>query len=280
MKTRPITRQQLVAHTLDGTTRMVPDDITIDVPVPPRDWDQIGINVVTGIVALALLGCVGFSTASIGDLLARVTPAAAAYGAAALFDLVWIGCTIIEWLGRYTPDRVFKARIGGYLGLTVAMGAVAAHGWLAGNAATGLVGAAVSGLAKGLWAVLLDYQAVPLTKRDAAFFAQELSESAVELARVPVRRRVTRARALVEAERRALDAERGSANPDQSEQPADNPAPGPQPTLAGPMTIKDAVRTALDSGIRDPERVLNYVRNVADANAREDTVARYMRLVG
>ena len=277
MKTRRITRERLVPHTLDGKTRMVPDEETIEIPLPPRDWDHIGLNIVTGIVALALLGCVGFSTASIGDLLSRVTPTAAAYGAASLFDLVWIGCTIIEWLGRYTPARVKKARRGGILALTVAMGAVAAHGWIAGNAATGLVGAAVSGLAKGLWAVVLDYQAVPLNKRDAAFLQQELAEASVELSRVPVQRRVNRARALIEAERIALAADSGSADPDGPDRSADDPDPNPLPTISGPMTVKDAVRTAKDSGIRDPDAVIRYVRKVADANAKPDTVARYLR---
>lgn len=277
MKTRRITRERLVPHTLDGKTRMVTDEEVIEVPLPPRDWDQIGINVVTGIVALALLGCMGFSTASIGDLLSRVTPAPAAYGAAALFDLAWIGCSIIEWLARYTPGRAKKARVGGYVALAVAMGAVAAHGWIAGGVATGLVGAAASGLAKGLWAVALDYQAAPLSKRDAEFFDQELSEAAVELARIPVRRRVTRARALAEGERRALDPERGSADPDRSGPDPESGSANPLPTLAGPMTVKDAVRTAKDSGITDPDAVLRYVHTVADANAKADTVGRYLR---
>ncbi|MFI5687868.1 protein transporter Sec31 [Streptomyces sp. NPDC051636] len=279
MKTRRITRERLVPHTMDGRTRMVPDEETIEVPLPPRDWDQIGLNVVTAIVALALLGCVGFSTASIGDLLNRVTPAAAAYGAAALFDLVWIGCTIIEWLGRYTPDRVRKARVGGYLSLAVAMGAVAAHGWIFGNAATGLVGAAVSGLAKGLWAVVLDYQAVPLGKRDAAFLQQELAEAAVELSRVPVRRRVNRARALAEAERIALEADRGSADPDRPDESADDPDADVLAIRPGAVSTKDAVRIAWDSGIRDDGEAVRYVAKATGKAPSPDTVARYMRLL-
>lgn len=277
MKTRRETRQQLVPHTIDGTTRMVPDDVPVDVPVPPQDWDRIALGVATAIVGLALLGCVAFSTASIGDLLDRVTPAPAAYGAALLFDLVWIGCTIIEWLGRYTPDRVRKARVGGYLALAVAMGAVAAHGWLAGNAATGIVGAVVSGLAKGLWAVVLDYQAAPLSRRDAAFFEQELSEAAVELARVPVRRRVNRARALAEAERIALEADRGSADPDDPEESADDPDAEILELRPGAVNTKDAVRIAWDAAIRDEDAVIRYVAKATGRAPSPDTVRRYLR---
>jgi hypothetical protein len=43
------------------------------------------------------------------------------------------------------------------------------------------------------------------------------------------------------------------------------------------MTIKDAVQTAKDSGIREPDAVLRYVHQVADANAKAETVARYLR---
>lgn len=280
MKTRRITRERLVPHTLDGKTRMVPDEEVIDIPLPPRDWDQIGINVVTGIVTLALLGCMGFSTASIGDLLHRVTPAPAAYGAAALFDLAWIGCSIIEWLARYTPDRANKARVGGYIALAVAMGAVAAHGWIVGGVATGLVGAAASGLAKGLWAIALDYQAAPLNSRDAAFFEQELSEAAVELARIPVRRRVNRARALAEGEQRALEADNGSADPETSGDPEDapeNPDAKVSSISANRVTTQEAVRNAWDSGIREPEAVLRTVRNATGRDVPQSSIDRYLR---
>ncbi|MFM9629394.1 protein transporter Sec31 [Streptomyces galilaeus] len=277
MKTRHITRQRLVPHTLDGKTRMVPDDETIEIPLPPRDWDQIALNLVTIIVGVLVAACVIWSTVSVGDLLSRVVVAPAAYGAAAVFDLAWIALMLIEWLARHTPSRGGKARIGGWFALAVAMGAVGTHGWLAGDAATGIVGAVVSGLAKGTWTILLDFQAVPLDKRTAAWLEQELAEAGAELSRVPVRRKVNRARALVEAEHRALEARSGSADPDRSGSNPESGSGSPLPTLTGPMTVKDAVRTAKDSGITDPDAVLRYVHTVADANAKPDTVARYLR---
>ncbi|NUS26073.1 MAG: protein transporter Sec31 [Streptomyces sp.] len=277
MKTRKIQRTRLVPHTLDGKTRMVPDDEVIEVPVPPKDWDQIALNVVTVIVTVLVSACVVWSTVSIGDLLARVVVAPAAYGAAAVFDLAWIALMIIEWLARYTPARGEKARAGGWIALVVAMGAVGTHGWIFGDAATGIVGAVVSGLAKGTWTILLDYQAMPLDKRTAAFLEQELAEAGAELSRMPVQRRVNRARALVEGERRALEGDRGSADPDQSGPDPQAGSGNPLPTLAGPMTVKDAVRTAKDSGITEPDAVLRYVHKVADANAKADTVNRYLR---
>lgn len=277
MKTRRITRERLVPHTLDGKTRMVPDDEVIEVPVAPRDWDQIALSTVTGIVSVLVTACVIWSTVSIGDLLGRVVVEPAAYGAAAVFDLAWIALMIIEWMGRHTPKRARKARNGGYLALAVAMGAVGAHGWLAGDAATGLVGAVVSGLAKGVWTILLDYQAVPLDKRTAAWLEQELAEAGAELSRVPVRRKVTRARALVEAERYALESARGSADPEPVGQSAD--APDAQVIDLDPnaLNIKDAVRIAWDADIREKDAVVRYVSKAMGRAASPDTVDRYLR---
>lgn len=277
MKTRKRTRERLVPHTMNGRTRMVPDDVTIDVPVPPRDWDRIALNMVTAIVTVLVAACVIWSTDSIGGLLSRVASKPAAYGAAAVFDLAWIALMIIEWLARYTPQRGTKARYGGGIALLVAMGAVGAHGWLAGDAATGIVGAVVSGLAKGTWTVLLDYQAVPLDKRTAAFLEQELGDAAVELSRIPVERRVNRARALREAERLALEAESGSADPDQSGQSTDDPDADILELRPGAVTSKDAVRIAWDSGIRDDDAVIRYVAKATGRAPSPDTVRRYLR---
>lgn len=277
MKTRRITRERLVPHTVDGKTRMVTDTVTIDVPVPPRDWDRAVLTGVTTIAALVLTASVVWSTASIGDLLARVVIAPAAYGAAVVFDLVWIACMAIEWLARYDAERAALPRKAGHAALAIAMGAVGAHGWLSGYVVIGIVGAVVSCLAKGLWTVLLGHQAPPLDARTREFIRQELAEAGASLALIPARRRVQRAQALVHAERIALDASPDS-DPDGSGRSADDPDEEEPPSAAGPMTIKDAVRTALDSGITDPERVLNYVRKVADANAKPETVNRYIRL--
>jgi len=280
MKTRRLTRERLVPHTLDGKTRMVPDEEVIEVPLPPRDWDQVALNTVTVIVTLLVTACVVWSTVSIGDLLSKAVVAPAAYGAAAVFDLAWIALMIIEWLARYTPKRGTKARRGGWAALAVAMGAVGTHGWLFGDPAIGIVGAVVSGLAKGTWTILLDYQATPLDKRTAAWLEQELAEAGAELSRVPVRRRVNRARSLVEAERLALEAARGSADPETSGDPEDVPEPPDSKVSAirsGRVTTQEAVRNAWDSGIREPEAVLRTVRNATGRDVPQSSVDRYLR---
>ena len=275
MKTSTTT--QLVPHTVDGKTRMVP--VKVPAPAPPRDWDQIVLAGVTGIAAIVLTAYVVWSTASIGGLLARVVHPGAAYGAAVVFDLAWIACMAVEWLARYDADAVKLPRNAGHAALIVAMVAVGADGWIQGYREIGIIGACVSALAKGLWTVVLRHQTPPLDERTRAWIHAELAEAGASLALVPVRRRVLRAHGQVAAERAAIAGPDSNpdADPDQSGQDPQSGSADPLPTLTGPMTVKDAVRTAKDSGITEPNAVLRYVHKVADANAKPDTVNRYLR---
>jgi len=281
VKTRTVQRTRLVPHTINGKTEMVLERYTVDLPVPPRDWDRTVLNAVTATAGLLVAVTVVWSTASIGDLLARATIAPAAYAAAVAFDLAWIMCMAVEWLARYDPARADLPRNIGHGALVIAMAAVGAHGWLAGQATIGIIGAAVSGIVKTLWTVVLRHHAKPLDDLTQQWVDKQRAEAGGELAMVAINRELTRARGQVEAERRALeldaDPDRPDADPDQSGQSTDDPDPNLLPSLAGPMTLKDAVRIAMDSGIRDPDAVLRYVRKVADANAKPETVNRYLR---
>lgn len=280
MKTRPVERTRLVPHTINGQTEMVLDRYTVDLPVPPRDWDRTVLTAVTATAGLLVVAAIVWSTASIGDLLARVTIAPAAYAAAIAFDLAWILCMAVEWLARYDPPRAELPRNMGHGALLVAMLAVGSHGWLVGQHAIGIIGAVVSGIVKMLWTIVLRHHAKPLDDKTQQWVDAQRAQAGGELAMVAINRELTRARGQVSAERYALEAadpDRPDSDPDRSGQ---DPAPGSAsvlPTLTGPMTLKDAVRTARDSGITDPDAVLRYVRQVADANAKPDTVARYLR---
>lgn len=277
MKTRTAQRSRLVPHTINGKTEMVLERYAVDIPVPPPDWDRIVLNSVTAAAGLLVAVTVVWSTASIGDLLARVTVAPAAYAAAVAFDLAWILCMAVEWLARYDPARASLPRNMGHGALVIAMAAVGAHGWLAGQIAIGIIGAAVSGIVKTIWTVVLRHHAKPLDAKTQQWVDKQRAEAGGELAMVAINRELTRARGQVTAERIALESATGSADPDQSGPVPQSGSGNPLPTLAGPMTVKDAVRTAKDSGVTDPEAVLRYVRQVADANAKPDTVARYLR---
>lgn len=270
-RTRTITRTRTVPHTIGGVTRMVAEQYTEDVPAPPRDLDRIILGGVTALAALILAACVVWSTVSIGDLLARAVAAPAAYAAAGVFDLTWIICMAVEWLSRYDRRRARTARRAGHAALLVAMAAVAAHGWIAGLPAVGIVGATVSALAKGGWSVILGHHAQHLDPRTQQWVEQQLAEAGGELALVGVRRRLVRARGLVAAEQLAAG------------QPADEePQVGEHPDTVRVLrpSVREAVQTALGSGLDTPEKVLAYAQKVADPDAKPATVERYMRGFG
>lgn len=271
MKTRQTIQQ--VPHTIDGKTRMVP--IRVDAPAPPRDWDNLVLNGVTGIAALVLTASVVWSTASIGDLLSRAVVEPAAYGAAIVFDLAWIACMAIEWLARYDEDRAALPRRAGHVMLLLAMLAVGAHGKVAGYWEIGLIGAAVSALAKGLWTVVLRHQTPPLDERTRAWIQVELADAGASLAMIPVRRKLQRAQAQAAAERAAIAGP--DADPDQSGPTSDDPDADVIGIRPGAVTTKDAVRIAWDSDIRDDDAVIRYVAKATGSVPSPDTVRRYLR---
>ncbi|MFF7485621.1 protein transporter Sec31 [Streptomyces luteogriseus] len=276
---KPRTTQQLVPHTVDGKTRMVP--INVDTPAPPRDWDHLVLNGVTGIAAVVLTASVIWSTASIGDLLGRAVIEYAAYGAAVVFDLAWIACMAVEWLARYDEERAALPRRAGNVALLVAMLAIGAHGKVSGFWEVGIVGALVSGLAKGLWTVVLRHQTPPLDERTRAWIRGELSDAGAGLALIPVHRKLQRAQAQVDAERTALGqgADRGSTDPDRPGESADDPDAEILELRPRAVNTKDAVRIAWDAGVRDDDAAVRYVAQVTGKAPSPDTVARYMRLL-
>ncbi|MFE1515710.1 protein transporter Sec31 [[Kitasatospora] papulosa] len=281
MRTRTVQRTQLVPHTIDGRTELVLDRYDVEVPVPPRDWDRVVLGTVTGAAAMIGAACVIWSTTAIGGLLDRIVIAPAAYAAAAVFDLVWLACMALEWLARYDAERAKLPRRAGYVALAIAMAAVGAHGWVSGEIAIGCISAAVSGLAKTMWTVVLRHHAKPLDSRTQQWVDKQRAEAGGRLAMVAVRRELTRAESAVAAEQAAIGAaspEASGRSPETPEDEADAPDEAQQPTPAGPMTIADAVRTAISCGITSPDAVVRYVRTVADANAKEDSILRTLRM--
>ncbi|MCX4504307.1 protein transporter Sec31 [Streptomyces anulatus] len=281
-RTRTVERSRLVPHTIDGTTHLVLDRYKVDVPQPPRDWDRVVLTGVTAAAAVIGVASVLWSTASIGSLLDLVVPlTTAAYAAALVFDLVWLSCMALEWLARYDQERAALPRRAGYMALGIAMGAVGAHGWISGEFAIGCVAATVSGLAKVMWTVVLRHHAKPLDSHTQQWVDAERAKAGGRLAMVSVRRELTRAEQAVAAERAAISGASGEAPENDPESPEDKeeaPDEQQQPPATGPMTIADAVRMALSCGISDPEKVLRYVRQVADANAKEESVLRTLRM--
>ncbi|MEU8886715.1 protein transporter Sec31 [Streptomyces sp. NPDC048442] len=276
MKTRTTTHTRQIAHTVNGKTHIIDEDYNVAIPAPPRDWDHIVLHAVTAGAALLVTASVVWSTASIGDLLTLVVIAVAAYSAAVVFDLLWIMCMALEWLARYDPQRARFPRRAGHFALAVAMAAVAAHGWIVGQPIIGIVGAAVSGVAKLGWTVVMRHHAKHLDPRTQKWVEMEQAEAGGELALIPVRRQLARARNQVDAELAALQISPG-ADPDQSGQSADDPDADVLPLHSGAVTTKDAVRTAWDSGIHEEDAIRRCVSKALGRPVSPDTVARYVR---
>lgn len=282
MKTRTIERTRLVPHTVDGITEMVLDRETVEVPLPPRDWDQIIRTAVTIGACILVTVALVWSTSAIGGLLAMSVVAVVAYAAAAAFDMSWIMCMAVEWLLRYDPQRAKAARTAGYWALAVSMAAVFAHGYVFDQMVIGLVGAAVSALAKGGWAIAMRVHARPLDSRTQQWVSKRRAAVDGQLAMIPIRRELQRGEALVEAEQRSLGVpeETGSADPEPSGTPEDAPEhPDPKVSAlrSGRVTTQEAVRNAWDSGIRDPEAVLRSVRKATGKDVPMSSVDRYLR---
>jgi hypothetical protein len=308
------TRPRTVPVTLDGETYLVTEQVPV--PAPPRDWDHAIRIAATAATALILAASVTWTTASAGGLLAAAVPQPVAYGAAVAFDVSWMICTAFEWLGRHDPRRATIARRVGWAALAVAVGAVAVHGCLAASWGVAAVGAAVSVLAKAVWAVALHHHAPPLDDLTRAALRKRRAQLGAELAVAADNREITRARGQLAALRASLAPDTADSDPDSpddrvrdalsalpepdraavadylaqraTDTPPDNEDTSstallrPVPATVGrtPDTITDTVRTALASGVRDPDSVLSVARQVHGQHVTRATVTRLLRRLG
>ncbi|MFD5564507.1 protein transporter Sec31 [Kitasatospora griseola] len=194
-RTRTVTHQRQVPHTINGLTKLVTENYTVDEPVPPRDWDLAVRNAVTAATALTVAGSIAWSTDSIGSLLGRTVNPAIAYTAAAVFDLAWITCMALEWLARYDRRKASLPRKLGYVALIIAMLAVATNGWLAGGKGAfvvGLIGAFVSAIAKGMWTMAMRAFGSTLDDRSQQWVEARFSDVQARLATAAATRELAR----------------------------------------------------------------------------------------
>ncbi|MFL1904782.1 protein transporter Sec31 [Streptomyces tauricus] len=279
-RTQTIERTRLVPHTVDGETELVLDRETVEIPLPPRDWDQIVRTAVTIGACILVTASLIWTTTSIGDLLAMATIGVVAYAAAVAFDATWIMCMGVEWLLRSDPERAKTPRKAGHWALAVSMAAVFAHGYVFNQLVVGVIGALVSALAKGGWMIAMRVHARPLDERTQQWVAKRRAAVDGQLAMIPIRRELQRGQSMVEAERLALEAESGSAgsaDPDQSGGSADRPDPSGPAIDRKSLTTKDAVRIAWESGIRDRDAILQDAAKRLGRPVSPDSVDRYLR---
>lgn len=229
MKTRVEKRTRKVPHTINGDTRMVDDEYNVDIPVPPRDWDHIVLNGVTGVAAAMVIGSIAWTTANVGDLLTSVAHPAIAYTGAVSYDAPWISCLALEWLARYDAARARAPRIAGNVALAIAMAAVITHGVLKDAPEAGIVGAVISAIAKGLWTLVMAHTAQPLDSRTQQWLLQRRGEVGARLALSGELRQLAR----TEGKHAAMLAAYGHPDPDSPDTDQDED-PGQQDSLSGP----------------------------------------------
>jgi len=208
MKTRKERRTRMVGHTIAGETRMVEQEYWVDVPVAPRDLDRAALRAACVMAALVVAGSVVWSTVSIGALLSQAAPVWAAYLVAGVFDLAWITCLTVEWLSRYEPSKATLPRRAGWAALAVSMGAIATHGFVSGSLATGIVGALVSAIAKGMWLVLMRHTARNLLPAQQAWLDSKRADINAQLALATAQRNLLRVEDATASQMLALEAER------------------------------------------------------------------------
>ncbi|MFB7832029.1 protein transporter Sec31 [Streptomyces sp. NPDC056056] len=273
MRTRTERRERLVPHTIDGETKLVPETYTVEVPVPPKDWDHIVLTAALAVVAVGLGIVIVWSTSSIGDLLVRTDVLKPiAYAAATGLSLGWIVCMALEWLARYDPARVKRPRRAGHAFLAADMAAVCVHGWVADSLKVGIIGAVLSAGAKGLYTLVLDHQAAPLDARTQQWVAIKRGEVGSRLALGAVRRQLTRAESRAAAEEAALrTAQDGPDSAEDDEEATVLPLP------PGAVTAKDAVRTAWEAGFREEDAIRRTASAALGRPLSPDTVSRYVR---
>ncbi|MFI5525001.1 protein transporter Sec31 [Streptomyces platensis] len=314
MKYRTETRTREVPHTENGETVLVEDRYAVRVPVPPRDWDYIVLNAVTGGAIVLNAVSVVWSTVSGGALLERAAPAWVAYPAAVPFEAGWMTCLALEWLARHDPERARVPRRAGYVALAIAMTVIYVHGATTPAAGlwVGAAGAAISAIAKGVWTLVLRHTAAPLPERTQAWLRVKRGQNGARLALAGEERQLLR----TEGKYNALVAsgltpaappvplswtERDTETPSVSVPPAQQdtapppvappamPAPNPAPVPApqdkrnvlplAPGELTNAVRSAIKDGVPDKYAALQHVMAALGDDVNGASVLRiYNRL--
>lgn len=204
MKFRTEKRTRLVDTTIDGKTHQTEQTYTVKIPKAPRDWDQIATKVGVGLVGALTLVSVVWSTLAIGDLLGGGVGLAAA----AMFDISWAVCIILEWKSRFDPDKRRFPRNLGWALLAATMFFIGWHGIEENNVALAVVGSCVSLFAKVLWLGIMKHVDRDLSPEHLAWVKATESEANAKMAVAEVKRRVARLEGMALAETLSLEAAR------------------------------------------------------------------------
>ncbi|MFF3190530.1 hypothetical protein [Streptomyces misionensis] len=210
-----------VPYSIGGRVHMV----TPPRPTPPRNPDRMLLGAITAAASLMLAACIMWATVNGGELLSRMVPEWAAYGAAAVFDGAWIICLGLEWVARHHPQQANAPRIAGWVFLALSVAAVVVNGRTHGSLAVGVVGAGVSAIVKVVWTLLLAHYATPLDPMTQQWVDQERAQLAAERGLLQVQVDNLHARAYLAGQHAAL----GLTEPPTRPAPQIDAAPAAEP---------------------------------------------------
>lgn len=206
MKYKVETRTRWVDLTVDGKTQRVEEKYKVQIPIAPRDWDQIATRVGVGLV-YALTGVsVVWSTIAIGDLLGGGVGLAAG----SMFDVSWAVCLILEWKARFDPSKRAFPRGLGWALMATTMFFIGWHGVLDNNIPLAVVGASVSLFAKVLWLGIMKHIDRELSPQHLEWVKQTVSEANAKIAVAEVLRQVARLEDSALAQKLALEGGRAA----------------------------------------------------------------------
>lgn len=232
-------------HTRDGITVPVTKTREVRLPVLPRNFDTLAVRFAVGLVGVLTLVAIVWSTWSIGELL----NGGFGYLAAGVFDLAWLVCLVLEYLGRFDAEkRKFANRLGWAL-LVATMGAIFWHGMIVGSVGMAVTGAAVSAFAKVLWLGVMKHVHRELSPEDRQWVAAQISAANAKMAVADARRRAAHIEQRAALELLAMERETHTLR-EAMGLPAQNTEPEALPVADAPEAVADATQApALPAGL-------------------------------
>ena len=204
MKFKTVLRDITTDVTINGRTSTVPDTVEERVPVAPRMWGDVIRRACVG-TAIAFTACsVIWGMVAAAGLLSKAAPVWVAFLAAAVFDGAWVLALALQWDARLDPRRAAVPRKFGIFAVVVSMAVITTHGVVFSSWTVGIVGAAVTLVAKTAWEMVLHHFSPKLSTPVRGWIADQTAQAQARLAVVTTEMQVARADQTVRDYRTAL----------------------------------------------------------------------------
>jgi hypothetical protein len=281
MKLRQVTRQREVTKRVDGEDVTFDEDYTESVPRIPFNLDALLRKALFVAAILMTVGAIVWGTVAIGSMLNQLAPGWG-YVVAGVFDLAWAACLVAEYLNRYDDEKIKLPRNAGVAALLVSMAAIVWHGHLVDAVFVGVIGAAVSLAAKGVWFIAMETTRVRLDKEYQVLLRQRqqragLRKSLAQSKRDEYLMDDETARLLA-----ALEFERGTTITAEQvrPEPANTEAITAEPVREQLANIAANTAVTSEFAVPEPTNIAELVREqIANGSPNKDVVAAVLAAV-